>query len=154
MERISREKLSKYRSEVIEKFINTEWLINSIISQHFLGKIKENFLLQVLNDEYFNFALRRNILEKIVPEFDKKKMQDLRELNKIRNYFAHCNQEILRPNEKLDPILKGRVLNPKKPEEELNFQKLYEQFNNKIKEMNEYLTKVLTGKGSKLHAEK
>jgi len=64
--------ISKYRSEVIERAINIEWIMSAIICQHYFKKVIMPFLLEVLYDEYFSFALKRRILEKIVKDFDKK----------------------------------------------------------------------------------
>ena len=74
---IDKDKLSKYRSEVIEKSINIEWIINAIISQHYLKRVILPFVLEVLYDEYFSFALRRNILKKIIKDIDSQKVEDL-----------------------------------------------------------------------------
>ena len=60
--------ISKYRSEVIEKAINIEWIMSAIICQHYFKKTILPFLLEVLYDEYFSFALKRRILEKIVKD--------------------------------------------------------------------------------------
>ena len=59
------------RCEVIVKFIKIEGLINGIISQHYFGTIKMDFLKEVLIDEYFNFSLRINILKKNIKEIKK-----------------------------------------------------------------------------------
>ena len=80
------EKLSRYRSEVIERFINIEWIINAIISQHYFKRVLLPFVLEVLYDEYFSFALKRRVLEKIIKTIDNQKVQDLNRLNTIRNY--------------------------------------------------------------------
>jgi hypothetical protein len=53
------------------------------------------FLLEVLYDEYFSFAPKRLILEKIIENLDRKMLQDLNRANTIRNYFAHCDQRVL-----------------------------------------------------------
>lgn len=54
---------------------------------------------EVIYDEHFNFSLRRNIFEKILKKlgkYENNKIQNLHKLNNIRNYFAHCNQEIFK----------------------------------------------------------
>ncbi len=60
---MDKDKLSKYRADVIERFINVEWIINAIICQHYFKRVSMPFLLEVLYDEYFSFALKRRILE-------------------------------------------------------------------------------------------
>lgn len=61
---MSRAILTKYRTKVIEDFIMIEGYVNTIISKHHLGIVSKRFFLEVLIDEYFNFGLRANILEK------------------------------------------------------------------------------------------
>ena len=81
------------RAEVIEKFINVETIINAIISQHYLKRLVMPFLLEVLYDEYFSFALRRRILEKIlnksVPDYDKKQIEYLNYKRRTESIHFH-----------------------------------------------------------------
>lgn len=56
---MDKDEISKCRAEVIERFINIEWIINAIISQHYLKRVVVSFILEVLYDEYFSFALKR-----------------------------------------------------------------------------------------------
>lgn len=132
------EKLSKYRSEVIEKFINIEWIINAIISQYYFRKVLQPFVLGVLYDEYFSFGLRRRVLEKIIPSLDKSKIEDLNRLNTIRNYFAHCNQQIFKVFKGSKPE-EGFVPDPKNTKKAIDFEKLYTEFVSKEKEVTKYL---------------
>ena len=143
------EKLSKCRSEVIEKFINIEFLTNAIISQAYFGKISRQFLLEVLYDENFSFALKRKVLEKILIRhklLDKPKIEDLNRLNTIRNYFAHLNIEFLDAGAPLVP-------NPRNPSEAVDFDKLYSEFNQKEKSSKEFLFKTLSALGGKVERE-
>ena len=144
--------ISKFRSEVIEKTINVEWLMNSIICQHYFGKVIFPFTLEVLYDEYFSFALKRRIIEKIVEDFDKKRLQDLNRLNTIRNYFAHCNQEIFLGPEIPPEGAKGQVIDPRKTDRAIDFEKLYEEFTQIIGEIETYLATVYVEKGGELLA--
>jgi hypothetical protein len=123
---MEKEKLSKYRSEVIERFINVEWLMNAIISQHYFKRVLMPFLLEVLYDEYFSFSLKRRILEKIIKDADNQKVQDLNRLNTIRNYFAHCNQEIFEISDTKKE--KGKVIDPRNIRKEIDFEGLYSEF--------------------------
>ena len=136
---MDKDKLSKYRAEVIERFINIEWIINAIISQHYFKRVLLPFVLEVLYDEYFSFALKRRILEKIIKNIDNQKVQDLNRLNTIRNYFAHCNQEII---EGLDKTQKGKIIDPRNIEKEINFEGLYSEFIQKAGNVEEYLFKL------------
>ena len=88
---MNRDKISKCRAEVIERFINIESIIDAIICQHYFKRVIMKFYFEVLYDEYFSFGLKRRILEKIFKDIDSQKLQDLNRLNTIRNYFAHYN---------------------------------------------------------------
>lgn len=137
-------KISKYRSEVIEKSINVETLINAIISQHYLKRVDNDFYFEVLYDEYFTSALRRRILEKIV-DIEGQMKNDLGRLFNIRNYFAHCNQQIY---EEGAGISEGKIIDSKKITRSLNFEELYKEFNNMISGIETYLLSVLEKKGA------
>jgi len=136
--------ISKYRAEVIERFINIETIIDAIISQHYFKKVLINFYLEVLYDEYFSFGLKRRILEKIIKNIDSQKVQDLNRLNTIRNYFAHCNQEII---EGTDKTQKGKVIDPRNIQKEINFESLYAEFISKAEGVEEYLFKLYENLG-------
>ena len=141
---------SKYRSEVIERFINIEWLINAIITQHYFKRIVSSFLFEVLYDEYFNFGLKRRILEKIIPNINLQRIQKLNRLNTIRNYFAHCNQEIFFGSGIPSSKEKGFIPDPKKLDKEVDFKKLYDEFLDKEKSVTKYLMDILRELGAKM----
>ncbi len=142
---------SKYRSEVIEKFIACEMMINAIISQHYFKKIHKDFYFIVLYDEYFNFGLRRRILEKLVKDLDKKMIQKLNRLNTIRNYFAHCDIKYIDDPENTTYENNGIILDPRNPENMLvDFESLYKEFIEKEEEVMPYLTKIFEKMGGKI----
>ena len=147
---MNRETLSKYRSDVIEKFINCEMIISAIISQHYFKKIFIEFLLEVLYDEHFTFGLKRSILEKIVPDLNKAKINDLNRLNRIRNYFAHRNQEFFFGPEKPEPGTKGVIPDPRDVKKEIDFEKLYKEFIKKEPEVTRYLADIFIGLGGEM----
>jgi hypothetical protein len=150
---MDKDTLSKYRSEVIERFINVEWIINAIISQHYLKKVIKSFMFEVLYDQYFSFALRRQIFEKILKKtnkYDKKIIDDLRRLNTIRNYFAHCGQEFI---ELSDNIPKRKIIDPRDIEKELDFESLHTEFMGKVERIEKYLAKLLRDLGVTLISE-
>jgi hypothetical protein len=151
-EMIDKDKLSKYRAEVIERFINIETIIDAIICQHYFkkGGMVINFYLEVLYDEYFSFALKRRILEKIIRDIDNQKLQDLNRLNTIRNYFAHYNQEIIKVADKTQ---EWKVIDPRNIEKEINFEELYAEFMSKAGGVEEYLAKLYQNLGGKLLTE-
>ena len=147
---MDKDKISKYRSEVIESFINVEWIINAIISQHYIKRVEQSFLFEVLYDEYFTFALRRRILEKIIKnndKLDKQKVQDLNRLNTIRNYFAHCSQEFIFLSEKPP---RWKVVDPRNIKNEVDFEGLYVDFMKRVIGIEKYLAKLLYDLGGKL----
>ncbi len=147
---MDKETLSTYRAEVIEKFINIETIINIIICQRYFKKVIRDFYFEVLYDEYFTFGLRRRILEKILKNIDKQykeKVQDLNRLNTIRNYFAHCNQEYI---EGPDKTQKGKVLDPRNIDREVNFKDLYSEFIEKQGSVVDYLMKISVDLGAEL----
>ena len=148
---MDKDKLSKYRSEVIEKSINIEWIINAIISQHYFKRVILPFVLEVLYDEYFSFALRRNILKKIIKDINNQKVEDLNRLNSVRNYFAHCNQEIFEASDKTKE--RGKIIDPRHIERGIDFESLYSEFIEKEKGVTEYLAKLFQDLGGVLEKE-
>lgn len=145
--------LSKWRAEVIERAINVEWLINAIICQNYLKKTFKNFLLEVLYDEYFSFALKRRILEKILRQIDnennKPKIDQLNRINIIRNYFAHCNQQFFEIGDDI-----GKVPDPRKTNRAINFKILYEEFMSIVGDVELWLSKIFKSIGGTLEKER
>jgi hypothetical protein len=129
---------------VIERFINIEWIINAIICQHYFKRVIKPFILEVLYDEYFSFALKRRILEKIVEDLESRKLQDLNRANTIRNYFAHCNQQIV---EGSDLTADGKAIDPKKIDKAIDFENLYHEFMAIAGGVEEYLMSIYQQKG-------
>lgn len=144
---------SKARSEVIERTINIESIIDSIISQHYFRKVLLPFLLEFLYDEYCSFALKRRVLEKIVPDMDKQKLQDLNRVNTIRNYFAHCNQVLIEGPDPTDPTAISKVVDPRKLDRGIDFEELHKEFLKIAGPVEEYLAKVYLAKGGILQSD-
>jgi len=144
-------KISNYRSEVIERTINVEWLMNSIISQHYFKRVIRNFLLEVLYDEYFSFGLKRRIIEKITEDIDIQQIQKLNRINTIRNYFAHCGQEMFKGNAPPPPNSKGSVPDPRRVDSTIDFEKLYNEFMDIIGDVEKYLGEIYQVKGGELY---
>ena len=138
---ISEATLKEYRATVIEKFINVEAILNAVICQHYFKKVNANFYLEVLYDEYFTFNLKLRIFEKII-NLSKIELDNLRRLNTIRNYFAHCNQRFFQGEE-------GKVIDPRNTEKEINFENLYDEFIKKEKEVISHLEKTYSNLGGK-----
>ena len=138
------DELSSMRATVIEKSINIEWLANAIISQHYFGRVKIAFVSEVLYDEYCSFALKRRVLLKICPELRGNFEKDLGRINTIRNYFAHCGQQII---EGPDPSGPTRIPDPKNFAKSIDFAGLYKEFCALEKPIVEQLFAVYKGKG-------
>jgi hypothetical protein len=146
-------KLSKCRAHVIEKSIDIELLLSAIISQHYLGMVSRSFLLEVLYDEYFSFALKRRVLEKILQKRKMAKQQmldDLNRLNTIRNYFAHLNIEFYTVLSGPEKGEKGVVPDPKNPARGVDFESLYMEFSEKQPKVKDYLFDVLVKMGGEV----
>jgi hypothetical protein len=134
------------RSEVIERAINAEWLVSAIICQHYFKKVFLPFLLEVLFDEQFSFSLKRRVFEKIVDHGDSKaRIQDLNRLGTIRNYFAHCGQEIV-------PIETGEgyTPDPRKPDKPVDFAALYAEFREIAPRVELFLKDVFVSMGGRV----
>lgn len=144
--------ISKFRNEVIEKFINIETLMNAIICQHYFHRVITGFFLEVLYDEHFSFSLRRNIFEKILKKlgkYENKKIQNLHKLNSIRNYFAHCNQEIFKLG-KNGSVKNSGVPDPRKIENYIDFKEKYKEFIQLEPEMSIYLGNIYKEMGGEM----
>ena len=135
--KMDKDKISKYRAEIIVQFINIEKVINAIISQHYFKKVLLPFYLEVLYDEYFTFALRRRILEKIIKNINKQRVGDLNRLNTIRNYFAHCDLEMFEASDTEKKY--GKIVDPRATEKAIDFDRLYSEFIQKKRGVLEYL---------------
>jgi len=145
------------RGEIINKFINIEWIINAIISQWYMSKVEKEFVLEVLYDEYFGFALKRRIIGKIFAERCNSKLKprlksmldSLNRLNSIRNYFAHCTESMTLSN------IDGEYIpDPKNHDRPLNFQALYDEFIKKEKDVNKYFYDLFISIGGKATIDK
>lgn len=142
--------ISRFRSEVIERSINIEWIMNAIISQHYLGKVMARFTLEFLCDEYCSFGLKRRVLEKILADFKGQKAQNLNRLGSIRNCFAHCNQIMVDGPDPTNPAAFSGVVDPRKINEFIDFEKLYKEFTEIAGPLEEYLAGVFKAKGGEL----
>jgi len=144
------EEVSRCRAEVIERAINVESIIDSVICQHYFGHLRREFLLEVLYDEHFSFALKRLILEKIV-SLEPAVVGSINRLNTIRNYFAHCAQEII---EGPDPLSgEARVPDPRKPDRSVDFKALHAEFMSQVGDVEEQLGKVFRSLGGEMYTE-
>ena len=83
-------KIAQYRGVIITDFISIDAMVGSILAIYFAKENKNNeFNRKVIDDEYFSFGLKINILEKLNFEVYKEFFEDIRRINNIRNMFAH-----------------------------------------------------------------
>jgi len=139
---------SQHRAEVIERAINVEWLMGAVICQHYFKRLPAPFLFEVLYDEYFSFALKRRIIEKIAGA-ESAQIQALNRLNTIRNHFAHCSQEVARTSSPTEFF----VPDPRNPDKPLDFEALYQEFMRLVSGVEEFLGTTFREKGGQLLAE-
>ena len=137
---MSEENLRSYRNEVIERCISLELLLSGIISYHYFGNINMPFMLEVLYDENCSFGFKRKIVEKIVPEVDRSRINDLNRIGSIRNYFAHCHPNIIHP------LTGDKVaVDTRKKYRTIDFENLYEEFQRLYPSVSKYLDGILQG---------
>ena len=116
--------LPQKRGTIVESFIAIEGFIGAIISLHFLHKLDTDFIIRVLGNEQATFGFRRNILKQIIKDSqeNKKELENLATLNRIRNLFGHAIGQA-----------KGREAptsfeDPKNPGKTLDAQKQFDRF--------------------------
>ena len=130
-------KVREYRGAVIHDFISIEAFISSIIAIYFAKKEKNNeFNRTVMDDEYFSFGLKINILEKLNLVVYNGFFEDIRRLNKIRNIFAH----------NIPTLDEGFYCYDKKDKKQNHkkMKELYEEFTNKTKIVDAQLDKIFS----------
>lgn len=92
--------LPRERGEILSTFITIDNAISMIISKHYLGDSptsqtqinkETDFLVNVLGNDQFTFALKRNILIHILKKenLNESLIEELGRLNNLRNIFSH-----------------------------------------------------------------
>ncbi len=87
------------RGRVITNFAFLEAAISDFIAHHYFqnSNLKEAFLSEVMEEQYFNFDLKRRLFIKILekyPEFrNKMKLKQFQSMQEIRNILAHGTYE-------------------------------------------------------------
>ncbi len=131
------DKVVNYRGVVINDFISIEAMIGAIIAIYFAKEDKNNeFNRKVIDDEYFSFGLKINIIEKLNFDVYKEFIEDIRRINKIRNIFAHSV-----------PTLDGGLSYYNKNKGEREFRKLeelHDEFLKKLLPVDEQLKKIFS----------
>lgn len=120
------------RQEIIEKSINVETIISTLVTHHFFpsaGIGNFEFLHTVMYDQHANTAFKISVFEKCYRNTPKAVLEAMRRLFAIRNIFAHCGLQI---SSAVDPELSG-VVDPKDRDKILDFDDLKKQFVEKEK---------------------
>jgi len=119
--------LKLLRGDIIERTANLESLIAGVLSQHYFGRGRQDFIFDFLFDEYCTFALKRRILLKVAPDLKKVQgfEQSLNRLNTIRNYFAHVGALI---SDGPAPNALNRTPHPENFEKSVDFEALHQEF--------------------------
>jgi hypothetical protein len=139
--------IKKLRAEVIDKFINLETLMDAVITQHYFHQTHKQFMYEVLYDEYFSFALKRNILLTITEHPNNNVLNKLHRIGRIRNIFAHRGRVIV---DWVGNSKRERVIDSKKIEKEIDFQELFKEYCDLERPVFDYLFKVFKEKGGLL----
>lgn len=137
------DKVSAYRSEVIEGFILLEAIVDCFINTHYMGKPSMAFHQEVLYDEYFSFGLKVRIVEKILGSEEKTMVQSLRRVNNIRNLFAHYAKLRYEGGESFAP-------NPRKLDKKLDFEALYAEFMKIVPILQHFFAKRASKEGAQI----
>lgn len=135
------------RTEVIERAIAIDSLLSLAITNHYFKNIQNDFLLEVMYDEYFSTGLKIRILKKIFSkDIDNKKEAAIRRIFSIRNIYAHLNTRIYNGKNWI-------VINPMDYDKGfdkqngfgkgIDFNKLYLEFNDLYKDVSEFLSKLI-----------
>lgn len=88
-------KLTSKRGEIIDFVAASEMIMSKFISLHYFGKIKQDFINEVLEDEYFSLHLRTKLLEKLLKKYEDINFpfKQWRKLQRIRNIVAHTRKD-------------------------------------------------------------
>jgi hypothetical protein len=122
------------RGRVVHQFAQIETVLDTIVSiRLFGGRISQAFLLDVTSNEYYSWALRLSVFNRIVNRndwgegwIDEKALSkldaSLRRLATLRNLFAHAG----RVRESLDGV--RAYIDPKDSGKELDFSARAKEF--------------------------
>ena len=125
----------KYRAEVIEKSVNLETVISTLITSYFFpqSSIHLKFFSIVLHDQYASFAFKISVLSKCYPKIGKRFFEKLRRIGNIRNIFAHCGTYVHLEN------APSGIIDPKNQNKRLDYESLYTEFSKIENEVSQIL---------------
>jgi hypothetical protein len=134
--------LEKLRGSIITRAIEIEKILAVIISYHYLKRLSQGFLLEVLYDEGFSFGMKLRIACKISPVIAKHE-QTLRRLASIRNVFAHMGL-VLEPTGEPHKVL---VPDTRRPGKEINFADLATEFDKLTERLGTFAVQAMVASG-------
>jgi len=126
--RMDKAEFLKLKHMVLEEFNNLENIINITICYKYFKEVNRGFMFPVLHSSYFSFALRVDILSKILPNFSEDIKGKLNRMGKFRNIFAHISPIYFDNGEKMTFDKVGWFPNPDKLDEKLDFEKTHKEF--------------------------
>ena len=126
------------REFIIANFCAVEIYINLLISNYFFGKPNYDFIANVMENPYTNFAFRLSVLEHTFPEkkeFNQYKNKLMR-LSALRNLYAHNLPTELENEGKLIYLFKNSKGTKFEP---INAEEIADEFYNLFKEIEGWL---------------
>jgi hypothetical protein len=146
---MSKDLMSKYRTKIIEDFIMVEGYVCAIICKYYLGKVKINFMREVMFDELFSSGLKANLFEKVLSQNEDIKnpreyADHFRQLSRYRNYFAHCNTTFAENG--TSDTLSG-VPDPRHKDRYLNIDEIIKKFSEICKNLSQELIELMDKMG-------
>lgn len=143
--------LAKLRGDVINRTINIETIMSSIITQHYFGRIVKGFFIDVLYDEGFSWRLKCSILRKIIENPDKQKLNELDRVSGIRNRFAHYGIQMSKDSATAPTDVPFEILDHRKGELGVDFEKLHREFKSLANSVEQYLAQVYQDMGGEMY---
>ena len=140
------------RQSIIDRAINVENLLCALITRHFFKQhegINLYFMHTVLYDPLATSGFKVNVFHKCYPDLTKKKIDLLRRIFNIRNFFAHAGLYVAKV---ADPDAVGYI-DSKNRDEFLDFDTLATEFNEKASEAETLLGELLEKSGVELLSE-
>jgi len=138
--------MSKYRTKIIEDFIKVEGYVCAIICKHYLGKVTNNFMREVLFDELCSSGFKANLFEKvlIINNNPREYANKFRQLSRYRNFFAHCNTTFSDSGFEESP---SGVPDPRNKDKFLNIEEIIAKFNEICTELSNELIEIMDKMG-------
>ena len=118
-------------------------MVDCLINTHYTHGPSMAFHEQVL--AHLSFSTKLAIVERFLGPEDSAMVRMLFRLNTVRNLFAHCG--VLRQDTSSEA---PSVVNPRKPGEKLDFEKLYAEFAAELPGLETFLIARACNKGARI----